>query len=169
VIVRPETPDDRDASIEVERAAFGEPLEAEIVETVRDLPGSFALIAEDAGEVIGHVQLSTAWVGDVDVLALGPIGVQPARQRQGTGTALVAAALREAAARNAIAVILLGAPAFYGPRGFEPASRLGLANPFAGTTEDGFTIEEEDFQIAVLDRARAAGLAGVVRWHPAFG
>jgi predicted N-acetyltransferase YhbS len=30
---------DREASIEVERAAFGEPLEAEIVETVRDERG----------------------------------------------------------------------------------------------------------------------------------
>jgi len=169
VIVRLETPDDRDASIEVERAAFGEPLEAQIVETVRDLPGSFALVAHDAGEVVGHVQLSTAWIGDVEVLALGPIGVLPARQRAGAGSALVSAALEEAAVRDVIAVILLGDPAFYGPRGFAPASSLGLANPFAGATEGGFTIAEEDFQIAILDPTRASGLAGVVRWHPAFG
>ena len=45
----------------------------------------------------------------------------------------------------------------------------GLANPFAGATEEGFTIEEADFQIAVLDADRAGLLAGDVRWHPAFG
>ena len=30
-------------------------------------------------------------------------------------------------------------------------------------------IEEDDFQVAVLDDERAAQLAGEVRWHPAFG
>jgi hypothetical protein len=43
-----------------------------------------------------------------------------------------------------------------------------LRNPYAGTTENGFTIEEGDFQVAVLDH-RATGLTGRVRWHPAFG
>lgn len=169
MIIRLETPADRAAAIEVERAAFGEPQEATIVEVVRDEPGSFALVAETDGEVVGHVQLSTAWVGEDEVLALGPIAVAPASQRQGIGTALVAAALEEAGRRGACAVILLGSPAYYGGRGFEPASRHGLANPFAGIAEGDFVIAEEDFQIAVLAPERVATLAGEVRWHPAFG
>jgi putative acetyltransferase len=169
VIVRPETEADRPASIEVELAAFGEPEEARIVETVRDEPGSFALVAEADGEVVGHVQLSTARVGPDEVLALGPIGVLPAYQRRGIGTALTAAALEDARRRGACAVILLGDPAWYGTRGFEPAARYGLANPYAGLTEGDLTIAEEDFQIAVLDRGRVERLAGEVRWHPAFG
>ncbi len=168
VVIRPERPEDRAASIEVERAAFGRPEEAEIAVVVRDEPGSFALVAEDDGEIVGHVQLSAAWIGDDGVLALGPIGVMPARQRRGIGTTLVAAALEEALERGASAVVLLGSPAYYGARGFEPASRYGLHNPFAGPMEDGFVIEEEDFQIAVLDAGRAGHLAGDVRWHPAF-
>jgi putative acetyltransferase len=95
--------------------------------------------------------------------------VLPDRQRRGIGTALVAAALEEARARGAAAVILLGDPAYYGPRGFRPAGRFGLRNPFAGVTENGFEIAEEDFQIAVLDAGRVAAMAGAVRWHPAFG
>ncbi|MEP6759521.1 MAG: N-acetyltransferase [Actinomycetota bacterium] len=165
--VRPERSEDRTASIEVERAAFGQPLEPDIVVAVRDDPGSIALVAEDDGQVVGHVQLSTAWVGDDEVLALGPIGVAPAWQRRGIGTALVAAALGAARDSGARAVVLLGSPAYYGPRGFEPAGRLGLRNPFAGVMEDGFEIPEEDFQIAMLDPTRQ--LAGDVRWHPAFG
>jgi predicted N-acetyltransferase YhbS len=108
-------------------------------------------------------------VGEEEVLALGPIGVAPTHQRQGLGTALAAAALDEARRRREIAVILLGDPAFYGTRGFEPAARYGLANPYTGLTEDGFEIAEEDMQIAVLDAARGASLAGDVRWHGAFG
>lgn len=166
--VRPERLEDRPASIEVERAAFGRPLEADIAVAVRDDPGSLALVAEEDGEVVGHVQLSTAWVGDGEVLALGPIGVAPAWQRRGIGAALVAAALEAARDAGACAVILLGDPAYYGSRGFEPAGSYGLSNPF-DAMEDGFEFPEEDFQIAVLDPVRAQALAGDVRWHAAFG
>ena len=169
MIVRPEQPADREAAIEVERAAFGRPLEADIAERVRDEPGSFAFVAEDGGEIVGHVQLSRAWVGADEVLALGPIGVMPARQRHGIGTALIVAALTEARERDAAAVILLGDPAYYGPRGFGPAGERGLSNPFAGLTEEDFEIDEADFQIAVFDDARVASMSGEVRWHPAFG
>ena len=165
--VRPERLEDRPASIEVERAAFGRPLEVDIVVVVRDEPGSLALVTDEDDEVVGHVELSTAWVGGDEVLALGPIGVAPAWQRRGIGTALVAGALEAARAAGACAVILMGDPGYYGSRGFEPAARYGLRNPFAGVMEDGFEFPEEDFQIAVLDLHRP--LAGAVRWHPAFG
>ena len=169
MIVRPERADDRAASVAVERAAFGEPLEPHIVEAIRDVEGSFALVAEVDGELVGHVQMSRAWVGDSAVLALGPIGVVPDRQRAGIGSALVRAALDEASRRGEVAVILLGDPSYYGRLGFVPGSRYGLRNPFAGSHDDGFVVAEEDFQIAVLDEARATVLAGDVRWHPAFG
>jgi putative acetyltransferase len=169
VIVRLESPADRLASIEVERAAFERPLESTIVEAVRDDPGSFALVVEIDGDIVGHVQMSMAQVGETDVLALGPIGVLPDRQRRGIGSALVRAALEEAADRGEPAVILLGDPSFYAPLGFVPGSRYGLRNPFAGLQERDFVVAEEDFQIAVLGEARTARLGGEVRWHPAFG
>lgn len=166
--VRLETIGDRAAAIEVERAAFEGSVEADIVEAVRDEPGSFALVAEDDA-VVGHVQMSRAWVGDAPVLALGPIAVAPGRQGHGIGGALVRSALEEAAVRGEVAVILLGSPTYYGARGFRAAAGFGLRNPFAGTTVEGFVIEEEDFQIAPVDEEATARLAGQVRWHPAFG
>ena len=122
----------------VERAAFGGSEEAEIVRAVRDLEGSFGLVAEEDGAVVGHVQLSRAWIGSDPVLALGPIGVLPARQGRGIGSALVEAALAAARERHEIAVILLGSQEFY-PRfgflsGFEPS---GCGTPFTGVQEDG--------------------------------
>jgi putative acetyltransferase len=167
MIVREERPEDREPSIEIERLAFEGPVEPAIVERVRDLDGSFALVAEDAGEVVGHVQFSRAWVGELPVVAVGPIGVRPERQRQGIGSALIVAGLEEARCRGEPAVILLGSPAFYGSRGFVPGSTFGLRNPFAGVMEDGFAIDEADFQVAVLADP-APGLAGEVRWDPAF-
>jgi putative acetyltransferase len=168
VIVRLEEQGDRDASLEIERRAFRQGDEPEIVVSVRDEEGSFALVAEEYGALVGHVQLSRAWVGESAVLALGPIGVEPDHQRRGIGQALVEAALIQAAGRGEIAVILLGDPAYYGRLGFLPAAVFGLRNPFTGTTPDGFVIAEEDFMLAPLADG-AQELVGDVRWHPAFG
>jgi predicted N-acetyltransferase YhbS len=167
VIVRVERPEDRDASFEVERAAFDRDLEAGIARAVADEEGSFALVAEDDGTVIGHVQMSRAWIGATAVLSLGPIGVVPARQGEGLGGALVRGALDEASARGERVVMLLGAPGYYGRFGFVPGSTFGLQNPFAGDHGSDFVVDEADFQIVVLDEDPAE-LEGVVRWHPAF-
>ena len=167
--VRLEALSDREASIGVERAAFARPLEATIVAAVRDEPGSFACVVDDKGEVVGHVQMSRAWVGQSAVLALGPIGVRPERRGNGIGSSLVRAAFDEARRRGEPAVILLGDPAYYEPFGFVPAARYGLRSPYADTQDDSFVIEESDFQIAVLDEEQAGRLDGDVRWHPAFG
>jgi predicted N-acetyltransferase YhbS len=168
LVVRLEEPEDRAAALEVERAAFGSDEEAAIVEAIRDEEGSFALVADEDGEVVGHVQLSRARIGGSPVLALGPVGVAPPRQRRGIGSALLRAALEEAGRRKEVAVILLGDPAFYPRFGFEPASGFGLRNPFAGVSAGDFVIAEEDFMLAPLDE-RARGLGGDVRWHQAFG
>ena len=167
-VVRLEGPDDRDRSLEVERAAFGSDVEAEIVAAVRDDAGSFALVAEEGDMLVGHVQLSRAWIGGDAVVALGPIGVLPDRQGRGIGRALMEAAAEEASRRGEIAVILLGDPHLYPRFGYRPASDFGLRNPFAGVHEGDLVIAEEDFMILPLDE-RARGLAGDVRWHPAFG
>jgi hypothetical protein len=65
-----ETPADREATLQIERLAFGSDGEAAIVEAVRDEAGSFALVAEEDGEVIGHVQFSRVRIGEDRVVAL---------------------------------------------------------------------------------------------------
>ncbi|HJQ72082.1 MAG TPA: N-acetyltransferase [Actinomycetota bacterium] len=166
--MRLERPDDRAAALDVERVAFGSEAEVDIVRAVRDEDGSFALVAEEEGRIIGHVQMSRAWAGSTAILALGPIGVLPERRRQGAGRALIESAATEARSRGEVAVILLGDPALYPRFGFEPATRYGLRNPFAGQQADGFVIAEEDMMILPLDDG-VHQLEGPVRWHPSFG
>jgi putative acetyltransferase len=168
VAVRESMPSDEEQVLFVEREAFGENEEAEIVRAVQDLEGSFGLVAEEDGAVVGHVQLSRGWIGSDPVLALGPIGVLPARQGRGIGSSLVWAALAAARERHETAVILLGSQAFYPRFGFLPGSTFGLRNPFTGVQEEGFVVAEEDFMVAPVGD-RAAAVSGRVRWHPSFG
>ena len=51
--IRSERPEDRHRSLEIERLAFGSDEEVAIVEGVRDDVGSFALVAELDGELVG--------------------------------------------------------------------------------------------------------------------
>ncbi|MGZ8600524.1 MAG: GNAT family N-acetyltransferase [Actinomycetota bacterium] len=167
-LVRPETPEDHEVSVEVERAAFDSDEEASIVEAVRNEEASFALVAEEDDIVVGHVQLSRGWVGDTPVLVLGPIGVLPDRQRRGIGSALMRHGLEEARARREAAVILFGEPGFYRRFGFEPGVTFGVPNPYAGRVlPDGTLVAEENFLLAPLDD-RARSLSGEIRMHPAL-
>ncbi len=134
---------------------------------VRDDEGSFALVAVDGEDLVGHVQFSRGWIGHTSVIALGPIGVLPERQRGGIGSALIRAGFEEARARGERVVMLLGDAGYYGRFGFAPALSLGIRNPFAGVDAGDFVIAEEDFQLAFLEGE--VSLAGVVRWHPSFG
>ena len=120
--IRPEAAADREASLEIERAAFGSDEEPRIVETVRDLDGSFALVAAEDGRVVGHIQFSRGRIGETRVLALGPVGVLPGQQGHGVGSALIRRGLEEARTRGEVAIILLGSPVLYRRFGFARAA-----------------------------------------------
>ncbi|WP_044874523.1 N-acetyltransferase [Pseudomonas sp. LFM046] len=90
---------------------------------------SLSLVAEDGGELVGHVALSpvrissgaTSWYG------LGPISVAPARQGAGIGSRLMGAALAGLRELGAEGCVLLGDPAYYSRFGF--IVRPGLVLP----------------------------------------
>ena len=134
VRVRPEGPADAGAIRAVHRAAFGggEPAEAALVDALRAgagwLPG-LSLVAVGDGEVVGHVVATRARVGDVPALGVGPLGVIPARQGRGVGSALMYALLGAAQARDETVLGLLGEPSYYGRFGFVAATGVGIAAP----------------------------------------
>jgi putative acetyltransferase len=132
--VRPEGSADADAIRAVHRAAFGggEPAEAALVDALRAdagwLPG-LSLVAVGDGEVVGHVVATRARLGDVPTLGVGPLGVIPARQGRGVGTALMHALLGAAQARDETVLGLLGEPSYYGRFGFVAATGVGITAP----------------------------------------
>jgi putative acetyltransferase len=129
--VRPEQPADRGDVLRVISAAFGD--HGEDVAAIWDGLGRHkraGLVVEQGGHVLGHVGLSGAWVDArqalVEVWVLSPVSVEPERQNQGLGTALVAAAMETARGSGVPALFLEGSPSYYGARGFERADRHGF-------------------------------------------
>lgn len=134
--IRPERAEDVEAIARVVEAAFGRAVEARLVERIRaseQYVPELSLVAEEDGEVVGHVMFSyVTLIGNGEewpVLQLAPLAVTPERQSAGIGGALVRAGLELADARGEPLVALLGHPTYYPRFGFEPASEHGIEPP----------------------------------------
>lgn len=136
MLIRRESPADVGAVSALTTAAFRQPDVAEPVETrllaeLREseawLP-ALSLVAVD-GDVVGHVVCTRAHIGPDAALGLGPISVDPARQGQGIGSALMHAVLGAADALDEPLVVLLGDPAYYAHFGFRLAAEYGVTPP----------------------------------------
>lgn len=131
--IRPERPGDADAIAALVESAFGSRVEAELVAALRH-DASYrpeqSLVADDAGTIVGHVMVTTAWVVHGDdrhvVGCLAPLAVAPDRQRHGIGSALVSAVVAAADAAGDPLVALQGNPLYYGRLGFESADARGV-------------------------------------------
>ena len=132
--IRPEAPADFGAIRAVHLQAFPTPLEADLVEALRDTADhvpELCLVAVEDGVLAGHIAYSRARLaGGAEVLALAPMAVLPECQRRGLGSGLVRESLRLAAATAHPLVIVVGHPEYYPRFGFESAGELGLEAPF---------------------------------------
>lgn len=132
MLVRREHATDIPAIAEIHRAAFDGDVETNLVTALRAsdawLP-PLSLVAELDGRVVGHVVCTRAHVGEVPALGLGPLGVDPAVQKSGVGSALMYAVLGAADALDEPVVVLLGHTDYYPRFGFEPATRFGITPP----------------------------------------
>ncbi|MDK1489320.1 N-acetyltransferase [Sinorhizobium sp. 7-81] len=163
MIIRPERSDDREAIRDVTAAAFaGHPhsdqTEPLIIERLRaDGALALSLVADDAGEVIGHVAFSpvtitpfaAGWYG------LGPVSVRPDRQGRGVGSALIRQGLDMLRKSGASGCVVVGEPEFYRNFGFRNESTL----VFPGCAP-------QYFMVLALS---GTTVSGNVAYHPAFG
>lgn len=140
LIVRRERAGDVEAIRRVHAGAFpcpegaDQPVEVRLVDELRVSNAwvpALSLVAEMAGEVVGHVVCTRAMLGapPVPALGLGPLGVLPAHQRCGVGVALVRAVIGAADAQGEALVALLGDVGYYERFGFRPAAELGIEAP----------------------------------------
>ena len=74
----------------------------------------------------------------VSVQVLSPVGVLPAWQRQGAGSAMVRRGLEILSERAVPLVFLEGDPRYYSRFGFEPGAELGFRKPSLRIPDAGF-------------------------------
>ena len=137
VVLRPEEEADIPAIREVHRIAFGTELEAKLVDALREQNHlRLSLVAELDGQVVGHLALSELTIhapqGPIAALALAPVAVLPAHQRQGIGTRLVRECIGAGRKLGYGIMLVLGHPEYYPRFGFSPELAQPLDAPYAG-------------------------------------
>ena len=133
--IRPAEPRDYATIAAVTTAAFDQSAgqEARIVEGVRAEGLVLAeLVAEDRGEIVGHVLFSRMRTPPGRAIAgLGPLAARPDVQSTGIGSALSRAGIEACRAAGMEAVVVLGHPPYYPRFGFSHAAAAQVISPFA--------------------------------------
>lgn len=133
MLIRREAPADHAAVDALHRAAFaGSAYEARLATELRTGPWALprlALVAVDRDTVVGHVVASRATVDGRAAVGVGPLGVTPAWQGRGAGSALMHALLGATQALDETLLGLLGDPRYYRRFGFAAAAELGVLAP----------------------------------------
>lgn len=166
ITIRPEQPNDIPAVRAINEAAFGQPTEGAIVDSLRTAcPDTVSLVAVNDGQVVGHIFFSPVFAsgerGTVQGMGLAPMAVLPERQRQGIGTLLVRAGIQILRERSCPFIIVLGHPEYYPRFGFHPASQYGLSCQWDG-------VPDEAFMVLILDEEAMAGVSGTARYREEF-
>jgi putative acetyltransferase len=164
VTIRAEVPEDRAAVWRVNKLAFGQAGEADLVDALRDVgAAAVSLVAVEGNQVIGHILFSPVAVEGGDgpaALGLAPMAVLPERQRRGVGSLLVRQGLEACRRLGAGLVVVVGHPEYYPRFGFVPAKAHGLRCEYP--------VPDEVFMVRELRPGALDGLAGLVKYRPEF-
>jgi putative acetyltransferase len=134
--IRHETPADHEAIRRINHEGFDHRTEeSKLVDLLRERGELIlSLVAEDDGEVVAHIAFSPMTIegapASFKALGLGPVAVLPAHQRKGIGSALIREGLKQCAAMEYDAVLLLGHTGYYPRFGFKPASVFGISSDY---------------------------------------
>jgi putative acetyltransferase len=159
--IREERPGDWDAIRDVNRLAFGQDQEGQLVDALRERGKvTLSLVALLEGTLVGHILFSPVHVGSCHSVGLGPMAVLPAQQRRGIGSTLVERGVSRIAALGHPFIVVLGHPGFYSRFGFVPANTYGL------TCE--WDVPPDVFMLRVLSPEVAPALDGRVEYQPEF-
>jgi putative acetyltransferase len=164
MLIRAEEKNDWFAVHAVNVAAFESPVEANLVDALREQARPVvSLVAEHEGAIVGHIMFSPVELPgfpERKIMGLAPMAVSPEYQRQGIGSTLVRAGLEQCRELGMGAVIVLGHADYYPRFGFSPAARFGIGCEY--------DVPPEVFMAIELAPGTLQGVSGKVQYHPAF-
>ena len=134
VTILPEAAGDAQAIERLHERTFGPGRYAKTAYRLREQVAhrlSVSFTARIGTLLVGSVRLSPVRIGETKALLLGPLTVEPAFRERGVGQALIACALKAAAAQGERLVILVGDEPYYGRSGFRriPPGRAIMPGP----------------------------------------
>jgi len=159
--IRQERPDDVAAIREINRLAFGQDQEANIVEALRSNDALLlSLVAALDRRIVGHIAYSPVVADGLAGAGLGPMAVLPECQRQGIGCALVDTGNARLRGAGCPFIVVVGHPDFYPRFGFRTGSSCGL------TCE--WDLPDGVFMALVLDQSKMRGVSALAKYRQEF-
>ena len=157
-----------DVTRALEVDAFADPAIGELLDALRASPSfrdELNFVAEQKGEIVGHVQYTTAWLDApdslIEVLVLSPLGVRPDHRGLGVGSLLITESVAAFKSRPEPLVFLEGDPGYYGRFGFLAAGDLGFRKP-------SLRIPDPAFQVLALPSYDSSTMTGTLVYPDAF-
>ncbi len=114
---------------------------------------SFVALAPDGG-LLGSLRFWPIRIGQASAILLGPLAVEPALQGAGIGRGLLRHGLTRAKRLGARICVVVGAPDYYAPFGFENAAGRGLILPGP--------VAPERFQVLEIVPEALHGVSGLI-------
>lgn len=114
---------------------------------------SFVALAPDGG-LLGSLRFWPIRIDTAPAILLGPLAVEPALQGAGIGRGLLRHGLTRAKRLGARICVVVGAPDYYAPFGFENAGGHGLILPGP--------VEPERFQVLEIVPGALQGVSGLI-------
>ena len=160
--IREERPDDVAAVRDLNRRAFGQDQESNIVDALRANGAALlSLVATLDDRVVGHIMYSPLTIGgNVTGAALGPMAVLPEHQRQGIGSKLVKVGNQKLKDAGYPFIIVVGHADYYPRFGFKRANEHGI------TCE--WDLPDDVFMLLVLDQAKMESVSGLATYRQEF-
>ena len=160
--IREERLEDIAAVREVNKRAFGQDQEANIVDALRSNGAALlSLVATLDGHVVGHIMYSPITVGDTATgAALAPMAVLPEHQREGIGGKLIEAGTRKLKEAGYPFIIVLGHANYYPRFGFKPAGGFGV--------KCEWDVPDDVFMLLVLDQSKMQDVTGLAKYRHEF-
>ena len=163
--IREEQSEDIPIIREVNKRAFGQPQEADVVDELRrNCNDLMSLVAVAQDQVVGHILFSPVTIESEDRIVRGvglaPMAVLPEYQRKGVGAELIRTGITRLGSKGCPFVIVLGHAEYYPRFGFETASRYGVRSEW--------DVPDDAFMILILNKSEMQGISGLARYRPEF-
>ncbi|MEA2015596.1 MAG: N-acetyltransferase [Actinomycetota bacterium] len=166
ISIKKEEKKDYKGIYKVNKLAFGQENESQLVEKIRKgdkfIP-ELSLVAEASGRVVGHILFSEIKISGSSVfktLMLAPMAVAPEFQRQGIGTKLIKRGMELASELGYDSIIVVGHKEYYPGFGFKKASSWNIKFPFK--------VPDEAFMAVELAGGALEGKSGTVIYPDEF-